>query len=264
MNENERNFFLKRFFSFNVSHNVPTGSNNASFDESNDELVNLNTQQTACGEEQNQDASANSVGENCDPSESATIESNKQKSLAKINEKLDEFEHEKKFKEKKYNYETVSRRNKFKKSTDSTKFLLSTSSYGTDLPDYNLNESCKSEVPQICVDMNKTEPIINSMMSLKVEKPGKLQEQYSIELKPFKKKEVQIDVDSANNNYKTFDPSGSPLLSLSLNSNEAKILAENSDDNNQSKKYVLTILPTIEGLTTTLASNKIKFRLVYL
>lgn len=261
MNENERNFFLKRFFSFNVSHNVPTGSNNASFDES-DELVNLNAQLTACGEEQNQDASANSVSENRDPSESATMESNKQKSLAKINEKLDEFEHEKKFKEKKCNYDTVNRRNKFKKSTDSTKFLLSTSSYGTDLPDYNLNESCKSEVPQICVDMNKAEPI-HSMMSLKVEKPGKLQEQYSIELKPFKKKEVQIDIDSANNNYRTFDPTGSPLLSLSLNSNEAKILAENSDNNNQSKKYALTF-PTIEGLTTTLASHKIKFRLVYL
>ena len=249
MNENERKFFLKRFFSFNVSTNIPsTGSNNASFDE-NDELVNINTQPVDSKEKQVN--TEETINDNLDsnPINSTTMDLNKKK-LDKMNEKLD--------KGKLSNYDTVNRRNKFKKSTDSTRYLI-THSNASELPtsDYSLNESCKSEVPQISKGFNKSE-VINSM-TLNVEKPGKLQEQYSIELKPFKKKEVHIDVESTNyNNYKTFETLGSPLLMLSLTSNETKILTEPLNDAN---KNVLNY-PSIENLATSLSLNKIKYRLV--
>jgi len=131
-------------------------------------------------------------------------------------------------KDKKVDFGTISRRNKFKKSTDSSQRLILASSYSlagilassyslAANSDYNLagqerlqptidashdrilKDDSASEKSGCNDNSNKSSSSRNLFQDsnqLQVKARGQLQEQYSIELKPFKKKEVQIDLSS--------------------------------------------------------------------
>lgn len=296
MNENERKFFLRRFFSFNVPTNVATGSNNASFDDADEIDLKLDeTKETRKSHE----FSYLIDSKRPESLTKSSPKSSKKSGLEDIRElslNTESLENEKliKEKDKKIDFGTISRRNKFKKSTDSSKHLIAASSSniaGTN-SDYDLNLIGQISQPIIsisdCKETDITETnneranttdntfLGNTRLDVNA-KRGMLQEQYSIELKPFKKKEVHIETE--NNTVRVENSSNekpklelSPLLALSLNAGSvgSKSLIDNLPSvpsidmkNVTNAGHIFYNYPSVEFPTQPVpVSNIIKYRLV--
>ena len=302
MNENERKFFLRRFFSFNVPASLASGgggSNNASFDEGNEvehlKLTNLNEDLTKheLGELNiKHEVPANEFNymietSNPNPVETAkkidstnTVGDAKKKSLKLTiaEHHLDYLENEKLIKEndKKIDFGTMSRRKNFKKSTDSSKYLLTSSN---NLISASNTFDLTSGVPgvdttQPLFEFKNQTTLINLNESLKADrlsphmhlelgnKNNKIQSQSSIELKPFKKKGVQIVTDTSEAGVKT------PLLldTLNLGDSKPQVLVENlpylpTDLKLNTNHHILNY-PSIEFNAPNLPCKLIKYRLV--
>lgn len=277
MNDNERKFFLKRFFSFNVPSNIVTGSNNASFDET-DEMTSVKTQSIPPDDVKDFNYKIDSF--DTKRPDSLTLDS--KTILGDIKEQVDNFEYEQliKEKDKKIDFGTISRRNKFKKSTDSSKHLISDYGHSSEVntPEVcNLNyrsekidensspENSDSQPQKIAVELNKACNYLSANQS-NADNRGKLQEQYSIELKPFKRKEVQIDIDNTivaiDKSTKVLDDDVTPLLALSLSASGSKIFNDKLTDWNNNLAYssgkAILNYPSIELAVP--ASLKIKYR----
>ncbi len=225
MNENERKFFLRRFFSFNLPSNSAVGSNNASFDDADEQMSAVRVQVNDSSDDALKGGQATTTARSSDFSYliDNRSSSSKKSVLEDIKEQHSQdasLENEKliKDKDKKVDFGTISRRNKFKKSTDSSQRLILASSYSLAAnSDYNLagqerlqptidashdrilKDDSASEKSGCNNNSNKSSSSRNLFQDsnqLQVKARGQLQEQYSIELKPFKKKEVQIDLSS--------------------------------------------------------------------
>lgn len=276
MNENERKFFLKRFFSFNVPANIVTGSNNASFDES-DELPPIKSQA-----DYNLDGKKSQEFNYRIEKKSEMAESKKKAGLQNINEHSDNLENSQLISknDKKIDFGTISRRNKFKRSTDSSKQLIanSTTTLTCSTSDYDFQSKTQIQVTKPSMsDFNfqntellcdLTIPDFNFLSCNRINenvKRGNLQEQYSIELKPFKKKGVQIDSENSIINIERNEPLDiAPLLSLSLNAAGSKSLLDDLPNPGSTKanKNTFHNYPSIEFSPSIIASYKIKYRLV--
>ena len=279
MNENERKFFLRRFFSFNVPTNMVTGSNNASFDES-DEIPPIKLQ-TDCAIDGKESRKSQEFSYRIEK-KNEMADSKKKSGLQNINEHSDNLENEQLINktDKKIDFGTMSRRNKFKRSTDSSKQLIanSTTTLTCSTSDYDFQPRGQIQVtkpsmsdsnfqsPELLCDL--TIPNSNFLSCNRINegnKPGNLQEQYSIELKPFKKKEVHIDSENSIINIEKNGPLDiAPLLSLSLNVSGSKSLLDGLPNPiTKSNKTTFHNYPSIEFSPSNLASYKIKYRLVY-
>ncbi len=203
------------------------GSNNASFDDGDEQMSAVRVQindgsDSALKNDQSALVKSSDFSFLIDNKSS----SSKKSVLEEIREHLSQetnLENEKliKDKDKKVDFGTISRRNKFKKSTDSSQRLILGSSYSVagiyeneltnktisvpflECPQPQIATSDKYANENLNEDLSSDKLSCRSLFKdsnqLLVKPRSQLQEQYSIELKPFNKREVQIDLTSVGN-----------------------------------------------------------------
>jgi hypothetical protein len=200
MNESDRKFFLKNFFSFNVSSSVNSGSSNVSF---NNDTNDLGEEQAEIELVTNSSSPDNINNNNNNKIKIKSINEMKKGSLDESLKLIDAasststslpYNHQETIEksttenEQRVNYESSASSRAHKQLKRQSKKVSQNNVETVEFSDFSNSNILKQSPPIIQISNCREEEKINRTTS--ISNSNSLQQQHSIELKPFKKKEV--------------------------------------------------------------------------
>ena len=269
MNESDRKFFLKNFFSFNVSSSVNSGSSNVSFNNDTNDLggeeqaeIELVTNSSSPDNNNNSKIKIKSINEmkkgsldeslkliDVASSTSTSLPYNHQETIEKSTTEN----------EQRVNTESSASSRAHKQLKRQGKKLSQNHVETVEFSDLsNSNILLKQSPPIIQISNCREEEKINRTTS--ISNSNSLQQQHSIELKPFKKKEVQIsdslEIDHYTSDEKSFLNGSSTNTSNNNNNSLSANYDSLSNSFNNSIKSDISHLNTTTTTLTTLSSTE--------